>query len=115
MYKYGPQLLEWQNNNHYILIQQNKFEKKYRDILKELEQENIFIINEKQLSDEQGKVVKDYFEQEVRPALVPIMIDTLPEFPYLKDRSIYLAVMLSDSMGKEKSRWINDQWMDCCK
>src|SRR4029077_3971616 len=34
-----------------------------------------------------------------------IMIDTLPEFPYLKDRSIYLAVLLSDSTGKEKARY----------
>ncbi len=88
-----------------VVKQQNKFERQYKEILKELEKENIFIINESQLSDDQGKIVKEYFQQEVRPALVPIMIDTLPEFPYLKDRAIYLAVLLSDSKGKEKSRY----------
>lgn len=41
----------------------------------------------------------------MRGALVPIMIDAIPEFPYLKDRSIYLAVLLSDSTKKSKSRY----------
>ena len=88
-----------------VVKQQKDFENTYKKILKELEAENVFLVNEKQLSDEQAVVVKNYFRTEVRAALVPIMIDALPEFPYLKDRSVYLAVHLSDSRKKEKSRY----------
>ncbi len=88
-----------------VIKQQTKFEAAYKKIRQQLESENIFIINEKQLKDEQAEFVKNYFRQEVRGALVPIMIDAIPEFPYLKDRSIYLAVLLSDSTKKSKSRY----------
>ena len=88
-----------------VIVQQTKFEATFKQIVKELENENIFIINEKQLKDEQADYVKYYFRHEVRAALVPIMIDTLPEFPNLKDRSIYLAVLLTDSTKKQKPRY----------
>ena len=88
-----------------VIVQQTKFEATYKKIVAELENENIFIINEKQLKDEQADYVKYYFRHEVRAALVPIMIDTLPEFPNLKDRSIYLAVLLTDSTKKQKPRY----------
>ncbi len=88
-----------------VIKQQSKFEATYKKILNELESENIFIINEKQLKEDQSEFVKKYFRTEVRGALVPIMIDAIPEFPYLKDRSIYLAILLSDSTKKIKSRY----------
>ncbi len=64
----------------------------YTDILAGLEKEHIFILNEKQLSKEQGIFVKDYFHQKIRPTLVPIMLYKLADFPYLREKSIYLAV-----------------------
>ncbi len=88
-----------------VIKQQAKFEATYKKLIVELEKENIFIINEKQLKDDQIEFVTNYFRQEVRGSLVPIMIDAIPEFPYLKDRSIYLAVLLSDSSKKNKSRY----------
>jgi polyphosphate kinase len=75
--------------------QQEKFEETYKEILKEFASQNIFIVNEKQLDEEQSLFVKKYFEETVLPTLVPIMIDSSPKFPYLKDKSIYLAVKLS--------------------
>jgi polyphosphate kinase len=81
---------------------EEKFERVYTDILLELEQNNIFIINEKALTVEQGKFVKDYFHDEVLPTLVPIMLDNSRDFPYLKDKSIYLAIKLSLSGKKPK-------------
>lgn len=64
----------------------------YNDILSGLEKENIFILNETQLSKEQGAFVKDYFHQKIRPTLVPIMLYKTSDFPYLREKSIYLAV-----------------------
>lgn len=64
----------------------------YNDILEGLEKENIFILNETQLSKEQGVFVKDYFHQVIRPTLVPVMLYQYSDFPYLREKSIYLAV-----------------------
>ena len=64
----------------------------YNDILAGLKKENIFILNETQLSKEQGIFVKDYFHRIIRPTLVPIMLYKLADFPYLREKSIYLAV-----------------------
>ncbi|MBA3649110.1 MAG: polyphosphate kinase 1 [Chitinophagales bacterium] len=88
-----------------VVTQQNRFNQIYQQLLQALEQENIFIINEKQLSPEQGAFVRNYFHREVRAALVPIMIDSIEEFPYLRDHAIYLAVHLSDSTGEHKAKY----------
>lgn len=75
------------------------FDRIYNDILKELAKDKIYIINEKELNYEQGIFVRSYFHQEVRPTLMPIMIDQVPEFPHLKDHSISLAVDLSGNQS----------------
>ena len=85
-----------------VLVQQEKFENIYDQLLLELGEHQIFILNENELSEEQGKFVSNYFKNDVRAALVPIMIDHVKEFPYLKDRRIYLAIELLDSSKKEK-------------
>ena len=82
--------------------QQERFKETYQNILKELELHNIFIINEKQLTEEQGKFVRDYFHECVFPALVPIMLDQASQFPWLKDRAIYLVIKLIRPDKKNK-------------
>ena len=63
-------------------------------IEKELEKENIFIINETEISDTQCEFISEYFIQKVSPALMTIMISELEEFPSLKDSAAYLAVRM---------------------
>ncbi len=74
--------------------QQNKVHKIYNGILEELKENNIFILDENELSPKQGKFVKKYFYDKVLPNLVPIMLRK-NKFPYLRDRSAYLAFKLS--------------------
>jgi|688.fasta_scaffold16768_5 polyphosphate kinase len=83
-----------------VLRQQSTFEKVYKDILEELEKNHIHLLNEKQISKEQGQFVRKYFRESVRPLLVPIMIQSVPNFPYLRDNAIYLAVNLSQKRNK---------------
>ena len=73
--------------------QQQKLDSIFKDILNELEKNNIFMIDEKQLNEKQGDFVKDYFYDKVLPNLVPIMLGK-NRFPYLRDRSVYLAIKL---------------------
>ncbi|MEP7167745.1 MAG: polyphosphate kinase 1, partial [Bacteroidota bacterium] len=82
--------------------QQDRFEESYQTILKELELHNIFMINEKQLTEEQGQFVREYFHEQVFPALIPIMLDQTPQFPWLKDRAIYLIIKLVRLNKKNK-------------
>lgn len=78
-----------------IVIQQQSESLRILNIIeKELEKENIYIINEKEVTREQENFIKDFFIQKVSPALVTIILNDLAEFPLLKDTSGYLAVKL---------------------
>lgn len=82
--------------------QQEQFSAIYANLLKELEKSNIFILNENQLSPEQGDYVKRFFREKVRPNLFPIMIRNFRRSSFLRDRAIYLVVHLHHSQKKVK-------------
>lgn len=85
-----------------VIQLQNKFENAYQRILAELESHQIYIINENQLNNAQAKFVRQYFDEHVLPVLTPIILSNVPEFPHLRDKSIYLATKLSGSTsGKQ--------------
>jgi polyphosphate kinase len=81
------------------------------DILKqiedELEDQNIFILQETELTDNQKEFVKDYFLQRVSPQLMTIILNDLTRFPTLKDTAAYLAVrmVLKSGRGKKEKRY----------
>ncbi len=79
-----------------VIKQQVRFNELYETIIvPELAEEKIFLLNEKQLNVSRGEFVKKYFQEKVMPTLVPIMLDGLKVFPFLKDKSVYLIVKLS--------------------
>jgi polyphosphate kinase len=85
--------------------QQVRFNEIYEKIIiPSLVDEKIFILNEKQLNVERGEFVKKYFHEKVLPALVPIMVDGLKDFPFLRDKSSYLLVKLSRKDNSLKPR-----------
>lgn len=88
-----------------VITQQTKFENLYLDITRQLHKHNIFIINERQLSTEQGSFVKEYFHEKVMPTLFPIMLDNGMPFPYMKDKSGYLIVKLGRNNAAKKSKY----------
>jgi len=88
-----------------VITLRDRFDKIFNGLLQELEKENIFIINEKQLTKKQEEFVHNYFINEVYPTLVPIMVDTLPEFPYLKNQVIYLAIYLKREGDPEEVKY----------
>ncbi|WP_411768712.1 polyphosphate kinase 1 [Winogradskyella sp. A3E31] len=67
-----------------------------------LEEENIFILNEKQIQPHQHEFIKSYFFQEVSPALVTIVLNDDIELPLLKDSAAYLAVKMDMVNGKKQ-------------
>lgn len=87
-----------------VLQQQNEFNRIWENILLELKKEKIILVNEKHLNKEQQAFVKKYFEDEVRSNIIPLMIESLPQLPYLRDKSIYLGVVMrrNDSAYQQK-------------
>jgi len=73
--------------------QQKEFSRIFKVLLKELEKENIFIINDKELSPAHGQFVRQYFREHLRSQLFPMMMNTIKS-SVLKDKSIYLTVHL---------------------
>lgn len=88
-----PKKLLQQIQERVVQLQQNS-QSIFKGILNELAKENIFIINETELNNIQIEFVKQYFEDKVLPALSPIMLQNVNGFPFLKDKSIYLATKL---------------------
>ncbi len=84
-----------------VIEHSNRFEEIYNEILKELADENIYIINEKQLSAEQGEYVTLYFKREVRPRIMPIILRKGAKMPLLRDDAIYLAVDMAKNKKSE--------------
>jgi polyphosphate kinase len=78
-----------------VIEQQKTFDGVWNDILRDLKKEKIFLLTEKQLNREQQKFVLNYFNEEIRSNIVPLMIESIHGFPDLNDKSIYLACTLS--------------------
>jgi polyphosphate kinase len=79
-----------------VLRQQNEFSRIWQNILKELKANKILIVDNKQLNAEQKEFVKTYFDNEVRHDIIPLMIENLPQLPYLRDKSLYLAIVMGN-------------------
>ncbi len=79
-----------------VLRQQNEFNRIWQNILKELKSNKILIVDNKQLNAEQKEFVKSYFDNEVRHDIIPLMIENLPQLPYLRDKSLYLAIVMGN-------------------
>ena len=87
-----------------VLNQQSEFNRIWDNILQELKKEKIFLTTEKDLTPEQEAFVRVYYDEEVSPNVIPLMIESIPDFPYLRDKSFYLGVVMSmqDSALKRK-------------
>jgi polyphosphate kinase len=82
-----------------VMKQQKTFEKTYQQIIKELDDNNILLINDKSLNKHQVKQLDAYYNLILKHAIVPIILDKKTSFPVIKDSSIYLAIKI---VGKDK-------------
>jgi polyphosphate kinase len=88
-----------------VLNQQDEFNRIWEDVQQKLNEQKIFLKTEKQLSAEQQEFVRNYYEEEVSPNLIPLMIENIPEFPNLQDKSIYLAVVMWKKEGALRKKY----------
>ena len=90
-----------------ILKQVNVLEKKkariYEQLMGELEPQGIRIINFNKLSNEEGKLLEQYFDVHIAPFLSPMIIGKQQTFPFLANRQLYAIVLLTSQKGKKKT------------
>ena len=77
-----------------VIKQQSESLEILATIHKSLEEENIYIINEKQIDAAQHDFIHKYFLRTVSPALVTIILNDSVVLPNLKDSGAYLAVRM---------------------
>ncbi len=77
-----------------VLRQQNEFNRIWDGILLELKKEKIALVDETHLNKSQKEYVKKFFDEQVRSNVIPLMIESLPQLPYLRDKSVYLGVVM---------------------
>lgn len=76
-----------------VLKTDQVFDNLYNELLLEMARNHIFLVNERQVSPSQQEWLRDYFRQNLRQHITPILI--LPEtdlVEFLKDDYTYLAV-----------------------
>jgi polyphosphate kinase len=79
-----------------VVKQERKFNNLYENIIvKQLAEEKIFLLNDKQLNVARGAFVKNYFREKLLAMLVPIMLDNTLVLPELRDRAVYFFVKLT--------------------
>ena len=79
-----------------VLRQQNEFNRIWQNLNKELKINKVFLIDDKKLNVEQKVFIQHYFDEVVRPYIIPLMIENVPELPYLRDKSLYLAIVMGN-------------------
>lgn len=88
-----------------VMHQQIVFDETFSQVIHELELKNIFIKTHRQLNPEQKEFVTRYFNEKVRTQIIPLMIETIPVMPLLKDKSIYMACVLGNTKNATLQRY----------
>ncbi|MEQ8907944.1 MAG: polyphosphate kinase 1 [Vicingaceae bacterium] len=79
---------------------QDRFEDTYEKLKEELEEEKIYFLDEAELNEHQKELVAKYFDDTVRPTLVPVMLSEDRELPELNGKAIYLAIKFYNGSSK---------------
>ncbi|KXS44307.1 MAG: Polyphosphate kinase [Methanolobus sp. T82-4] len=78
--------------HHKVLRLRDDFDGVFAELTREMEENDIIIVDETELNEDQSSFIEQYFQEKVRPRLIPVMLKDIPDFPYLKNQVIYLVI-----------------------
>ncbi|MGN1394394.1 MAG: polyphosphate kinase 1 [Succinivibrionaceae bacterium] len=79
------------------------FDKTYSELLKELAKQNIYLLEENEISENQKAWVHSYFQNNVLKHISPVILtDQIDLISFLKDKYTYLAIRMCKKNKKEK-------------
>ena len=82
---------------------EKKKAKIYEQLMGELEPKGVHIINFNKLSNEEGRLLEQYFDAHIAPFLSPMIIGKQQPFPFLANKQLYAIVLLTSQKGKKKT------------
>lgn len=88
-----------------VMHQQIIFDETFSGIIEELKTKNIYLKTDRQLNKVQKEFVTKYFNDKVRTQIIPLMIESIPQMPLLKDKSIYMACVLGSTQNSALQRY----------
>lgn len=62
---------------------------------------HIHVLDYEQLDEQQRNAMREYFENEIFPVLTPLAVDSSHRFPHISNRSLNLAVVITDAAHGE--------------
>jgi polyphosphate kinase len=89
----------------YLHEEKKILQNNYKSIMKELEKENLFVINYTDLNRELKRKTDEYFFSNILPVCVPIAVNATHPFPHLNNLSFSLAVKLKDDSSDESFKY----------
>lgn len=104
MFYERPQVILDQLNEH-IIKQQKNFDHIWSKVQTEMAKEKVFIKTDTKLNSKQQQFVKDYYEEEVEPNVIPLLLDNARPMPYLRDKSLYLGIAMRKTDEDHESRF----------
>jgi polyphosphate kinase len=84
-----------QETQEIINAQQEKFDLYFHLVTEQLTKSGVSLINEKQILKEHLPFLKEYYEEQIKPYLIPVILNHRIPFPQLNDTSIYLICELN--------------------
>ncbi len=66
------------------------------DLIPMLAEQHIYVLDYEQLNENQRAAMLSYFEREIFPVLTPLAVDPGHRFPHISNRSLNLAVVITD-------------------
>ena len=74
----------------------------YEQLMGELEPQNVHLINFNRLSKKEIAMLEAYFDQNIAPFLMPMLIGKQQPFPFLNNKELYALMLLTTKGGKSK-------------
>ncbi|MFL0572593.1 RNA degradosome polyphosphate kinase [Priestia megaterium] len=94
------QLFSISKQNHDLVEQQ--YDTYIHTLLPELQKYGVEIIAVEKLEKSNLDTLEQYFDEQIFPVLTPMAIDTYRPFPMLMNKSLNLAVVLSENLNDEQ-------------
>lgn len=89
--RYSALLAEIQKGSKRL---QKRFDSVFLALMRDLNRQKVYLINEQQLDSQQAAWVSRYFQQTLLPLLNPILLEPGKPFPRILDGHIYLAIRI---------------------
>lgn len=81
-----------------------QLEETFQDIVKDLEAQGIYLVNERQLTERQKDYIRDLYQVDLNGSTFPYFLSELKQLGELADSDIYLAIRLTKRVGERKKK-----------